>query len=107
MKHERRGGKSLKRKKNGLCAHCFCRPKHEDHIPDVFWANEIPTTMYVRRKTLLVLAVLYILMQTISMFLMPVYPALNQPFPLNSRNLILIYHMNIMNMYKFVFYTFV
>jgi hypothetical protein len=29
-------------------------------------------------KTLLVLAVLYVLMQTISMFPMPVYPALNQ-----------------------------
>jgi hypothetical protein len=107
MKHERSGGKSLRRKKNGLCARCFCRPKHEGHVPNAFWANEIPTATYVRRKTLLVLAVLYVLMWTISMFPMPVYPALNQPFPLNSRNLILIYHMNIMNMYKFVFYTFV
>jgi hypothetical protein len=30
-------------------------------------------------KTLLVLAVFYVLMRTISMFPMPVYPALNQP----------------------------
>jgi hypothetical protein len=30
-------------------------------------------------KTLLVLAVLYVLMRTISMFPMPVYPTLNQP----------------------------
>jgi len=29
-------------------------------------------------KTLLVLAILYVLMRTISMFPMPVYPALNQ-----------------------------
>jgi hypothetical protein len=82
-------------------ARYFYRPKHEGHIPDASIAT------YVRRKTHLVLAVLYVLMQTISMFPMPVYPVLNQPFPLNSRNLILIYHMNIMNMYKFVFYTFV
>jgi hypothetical protein len=30
-------------------------------------------------KTLLMLAILYVLMRTISMFLMPMYPALNQP----------------------------
>jgi hypothetical protein len=30
-------------------------------------------------KTFLVLVVLYVLMRTISMFPMPVYPALNQP----------------------------
>jgi len=30
-------------------------------------------------KTLLVLAVYYVLMRTISMFPMPMYPALNQP----------------------------
>jgi hypothetical protein len=30
-------------------------------------------------KTLLVLAVLYVLMRTISMFAMPMYPTLNQP----------------------------
>jgi hypothetical protein len=30
-------------------------------------------------KTLLVLAILYVLLRTISMFPMPMYPALNQP----------------------------
>jgi hypothetical protein len=30
-------------------------------------------------KTLLMLAIFYVLMRTISMFPMPVYPALNQP----------------------------
>jgi len=36
VKHERSGRKSLKRKKNGLCACCFCRPKDEGHVPDAF-----------------------------------------------------------------------
>jgi hypothetical protein len=58
MKHEQSGGKNLKRKKNGLCAFCFCRPKNEGHVPDAFEANEIP----IATKTLLVLAVLYVLM---------------------------------------------
>jgi hypothetical protein len=50
VKHKRSGGKSLKRKKNGLCARCFYRPKDEGHVPDAFWANVIPTATYVRRK---------------------------------------------------------
>jgi hypothetical protein len=50
MKHERSDGKSLKSKKNGLCARCFCRPKDEGHVPDAFWANVIATVTYVRRK---------------------------------------------------------
>jgi len=50
MKHERSGGKSLKRKKNELYARCFCRPKHEGHVPDAFLANEIPTATYVHKK---------------------------------------------------------
>ncbi len=79
VKHEQSGGKSLKRKNNGLCTRRFCRPKDEGDVPDAFWANVIATATYVRRKTLLVLAILYILMRTISMFPMPIYPALNQP----------------------------
>jgi hypothetical protein len=50
MKHERSGGKSLKRKKNGFYARYFWRPKDEGHVPDAFWANVIATDMYVRRK---------------------------------------------------------
>jgi hypothetical protein len=52
VKHERSGGKSLKRKKNGLYARCFCRLKDEGHVPDVFWANVIATATYVRKKNL-------------------------------------------------------
>jgi hypothetical protein len=40
---------------------------------------KFPPLCMCARKTLLMLAVLYVLMQTISMFPMPVYPALNQP----------------------------
>jgi len=40
---------------------------------------KFPSLRTCARKTLLMLAVLYVLMRTISMFPMPVYPALNQP----------------------------
>jgi hypothetical protein len=39
---------------------------------------KFPPLRMCARKTLLVLAVLYVLMRTISMFPMPVYPTLNQ-----------------------------
>jgi hypothetical protein len=48
-------------------------------FPMRFELMKFPPLCTCAGKTLLVLAVLYILMRTISMFPMPVYPALNQP----------------------------
>jgi hypothetical protein len=50
VKHERSGGKSLKRKKKGPCSRCFSRPKDEGDVPDAFPANGTGTATYVPRK---------------------------------------------------------
>jgi hypothetical protein len=48
-------------------------------FPMRFELMKFPPLCTCAGKTLLVLAVLYVLMRTISMFPMPVYLALNQP----------------------------
>jgi hypothetical protein len=70
VKHERSGGKSLKRKKKGPCSRCFSRPKHEGRRRSrcvLSQWNSLPLRT-CPEKTVLVLAVLWVLFQQIFMF---------------------------------------